>query len=433
MKILFLIFAILTCSFSSHSQSTQKRDDLTVIIEEFLVEMKGLKIPEFDLSFQENLKRIPNLENINNQAVFFEKYFSKLQSIDRNILTRDQVYQYDVLAFEIRLNLERLALEKQLKENSTQDSYDGLFHLPNSKQWYAFYIKKWTSTEISPEDVFDYGVGEVNRIVAEYRNIQEKLGYKNKDEAFYAHLNSPSFLITKEPELLKKFQATRKLAQKNLKEIFETTNIPSIAIKPILNSTKDSPPGYYTENTFYYNFFGDKFSERNIDWLYIHEAVPGHHYETSISNINQFPLLKRFFYSGYSEGWAAYMENLGKDLGFYQDPYQQLGKWEWDMVRSVRLPMDVGLNYLGWTKQQALDFWKKYIPNQDSIAMREIDRIIRWPVQVMSYKLGERAILKLKNDCQKKLGPRFNVRKFHSNILKNGNLPLPILENNFSC
>ena len=197
MKNIFLIFAVLAWSFSSYSQSIQKQNDLTVIVEEFLAGMKDLKIPDFDLSFQENLKRIPKLENINKQAAFFEKYSSKLQSINRNILTKDQVYQYDVLEFEIRLNLERLSLEKQLKESSSQDTYDRLFQLPNSKRWYAFYIKKWTSTDIGPEDIFDYGVSEVNRIVTEYRKIQERLGYKNKDEDFYAHLNSPSFLITK--------------------------------------------------------------------------------------------------------------------------------------------------------------------------------------------------------------------------------------------
>jgi uncharacterized protein (DUF885 family) len=112
----------------------------------------------------------------------------------------------------------------------------------------------------------------------------------------------------------------------------------------------------------------------------------------------------------------------------YKDIYQYLGKWEWDIVRSARIVLDVGLNYIGWTREQAMLFWKKNIKNQDDIAVREIDRMLRWPAQVLSYKVGENEILNLKKACEKKLGSNFDIKRFHSTILNRGSLPLSVLK-----
>ncbi len=122
------------------------------------------------------------------------------------------------------------------------------------------------------------------------------------------------------------------------------------------------------------------------------------------------------------------MEDLGRDLGAYQDPYQFLGKWEWDLVRSARLAIDVGIHAKGWKKSEALSFWKDHVPNQDGIAVREIDRIIRWPAQVISYKVGENTIWRLRNLTQDAEGAKFDLRRFHTLVLKRGSVPLPILE-----
>ena len=137
-----------------------------------------------------------------------------------------------------------------------------------------------------------------------------------------------------------------------------------------------------------------------------------------------------FFYLGFAEGWGAYAEELGKDLGAYKTPYDELGKWEWDIVRSVRVPLDVGLNYYGWTDQQALDFWKKSIRGQDDIAMREIARIRRWPAQVVTYKYGALQILHWKQELRQKQGDQFNIKDFHDRVLDHGSLPLFMVKEN---
>lgn len=127
------------------------------------------------------------------------------------------------------------------------------------------------------------------------------------------------------------------------------------------------------------------------------------------------------------ERTGAYAEDLGNDLSMYDDIYQQLGKWEWDLVRSARLVLDVGLNYEGWTRKQALAFWHQNIRNQDDIAEREIDRMLRWPAQVISYKVGEQEILRLKKQAQDSEGEDFDIRKFHMQVLEHGSLPLDVL------
>ncbi|HMH20681.1 MAG TPA: DUF885 family protein, partial [Puia sp.] len=182
---------------------------------------------------------------------------------------------------------------------------------------------------------------------------------------------------------------------------------------------------YYDNNTFYYNLFDKPYNTRQVDWLFIHEAVPGHHYQSSLRDQSNGSSIQRlFWYSGFAEGWAAYTEELGRQLGLYTTPYAELGKWEWDIVRSVRVPLDVGLNYYGWTDEQALAFWKKNIRNQDDIAMREINRMRRWPAQVVTYKYGALQIMHWKEELQRKEGKDFDIRRFHDRLLRQGNLPL---------
>jgi uncharacterized protein (DUF885 family) len=186
-------------------------------------------------------------------------------------------------------------------------------------------------------------------------------------------------------------------------------------------------PGYYNNGTFYYNLTDKPYNTRAYDWLFIHEGIPGHHYQHFTSPAHPSAVQSLFFYYGFAEGWGAYAEELGKELGLYKTPYAELGKWEWDIVRSVRVPLDVGINYYGWTDEQALAFWKKNIRRQDDIAPREIARIKRWPAQVVTYKYGALQILHWKEELQKKQGAKFDIKAFHSKVLANGTLPLPLI------
>jgi uncharacterized protein (DUF885 family) len=162
-----------------------------------------------------------------------------------------------------------------------------------------------------------------------------------------------------------------------------------------------------------------------MEWLYMHEAIPGHHLQSSLRKQNALEDL--FLYPGNFEGWACYVEYFGKDLGLYADPYEELGKWEWDLVRSARLVIDAGIHYYGWTREQALDYWKKTIPNQDDIAEREVTRVTNWTAQALSYKVGADVIFRMSRQWQR-LHPNDPPSRFRRWYLEQGALPLSVIE-----
>lgn len=402
--------------------------ELKSLIGTFATEYKGLKIPELTLSYVENFTKIQNLSGINRQQTFFKNYYRELKSIDRDELSPEFRYQYDALHYQVKLDLDRLELEKHFKlHEPAQIPAGGIYKLPRGRDWYRYYVKKWASTDLSPTQLIKFGQSEVKRVHSEMKAIQRELGYEGIDKEFFLRLNEPQFTISNEQQLISELHQFKALILRNLNRDFEKLDIPNVDIKPIPNPTKDSPPGYYHEGVFYYNFFGNKFPKRSLEWLFIHEAVPGHHYQFSVAPTTS-PLQELFWYPGFSEGWAAYTEDIGKDMDAYHDPYAYYGKWEWDLVRSVRVVLDVGINYFGWNKAKAIEVWKQNIPNQDSIAEREVDRMFRWPAQVLAYKVGERKFLELRERLKLKQNEDFDLRKFHTLVLERGSIPLTVLD-----
>ena len=181
--------------------------------------------------------------------------------------------------------------------------------------------------------------------------------------------------------------------------------------------------------TFYFNYFNEPFNKRQLDWIFIHEGIPGHHYQIMVNDIiERTDIQQLFWYSGFVEGWGAYVEYLGKELGVYKTLYDEYGKWEWDLIRSVRVALDVGINYYGWSDDKAISFWKAHISDQDDIGWREIARMKRWPAQVITYKYGSDMFLKLLNEAKDK--ERFDYQKFHKELLMYGDIPMSLLEFN---
>ena len=208
---------------------------------------------------------------------------------------------------------------------------------------------------MTPDRIYQFGLGEVERVKSHIETIRKETGLS--EDEFYKHLNDPSFFISNPEVVQQSFERTKAIVYSNLQKIFVKTKIPDLKIERGESKQLAQTPGYYDSNTFYYNLFDKPYNKRQLDWLFIHEAVPGHHYQSSIiAQTKVSDVQNLFFYMGFAEGWGAYAEELGKDLGVYKTPYDELGKWEWDIVRSVRVPLDVGLNYYGWTDQQALEF-----------------------------------------------------------------------------
>ncbi len=425
MKKLFSSLVLMLTFTFVHAQ--QKFSDFS---KDFVKEYNALNLPQLELSYVSGLQHIGSMESVQKQKDFFESIKAGLTTFKLNGLTPEQKTDYRLISYETGLNLERIALEEQwLKNKPDSISKKGIITIPNGKAWYAYLLKRWVNDEVTPNQIFQFGLGEVGRVKSHIEAIRKQTGLS--EEAFYKHLNDPSFFISDPKTVQAAFENDKTIIYANLHKLFSQTKIADLKIERGDARQLAQTPGYYDNNAFYYNLFDKPYNKRQVDWLFIHEAVPGHHYQSSIvSETKVSDVQNLFFYMGFAEGWGAYAEELGKDLGVYKTPYDELGKWEWDIVRSVRVPLDVGLNYYGWTDQQALEFWKKNIRGQDDIAMREITRIRRWPAQVVTYKYGALQILHWREEQQKRQGSNFDIREFHSWVLDHGSLPLFMVKEN---
>jgi uncharacterized protein (DUF885 family) len=403
-------------------------DEASALYREFAEEYGALAVPELTLAYADNLGAIQSEDGIARQHAVLERTATRLAAIGRAALSQPLRVAYDELRFELDLGLERVELERRFRAAGGEIVPGGLGQQVDGARWYALYLKRWTSSRSTPAEVKALGEQEVERVDAEIRRLQAQLGFAGRDGEFLAHLADASFLITDEIVLQDAFAGVRATVAAHLGGQFLETDIPEVGIEPIADAGPDTPPGYYEDGTFYYNFFGGRFQRRNLDWLFLHEAVPGHHYQSTLASRADAPPFARYFwYPGFSEGWGAYGETLGHELGVYRDAYAELGKWEWDLVRSARLVMDVGLNFEHWTRAEALAYWHAHIRGQDAIAEREINRMLRWPAQVASYKVGEARFAALRRRCVGDAREGDAIRGFHHEVLRRGSLPLDAL------
>lgn len=426
MKVFLMAVNILILSYSA----TCAQQTFNQFSKNFVTGYQSMHLPELELSYVSGLQHIGSAESIQKQLDFFTSVKSRLSSYKEENLNPSQKLDFGLIQYETNLNLQRLALEQQwVKNPPAKISTGGIITVPNGKAWYAYLLKRWVSDEVTPDQIYQFGLTEVERVKGHIEAIRKQTGMSEDD--FYKYLNAPSFFINDPDEVQRSFEHTQAIIYSNMPKLFSTTKIADLKIEKGKNQQLAQTPGYYDNNTFYYNLFDKPYNKRQVDWLFIHEAVPGHHYQASIiAQTKVSDVQQLFFYPGFAEGWGAYTEELGQELGVYKTPYDELGKWEWDIVRSVRVPLDVGLNYYGWTDQQALDFWKKNIRGQDGIAMREIARIRRWPAQVVTYKYGALQILHWKQALQKKQGKDFDIRDFHDRVLNHGSLPIFMVREN---
>lgn len=431
-KFKILLFCCVLGFLSNPAFASSTDDRLISLLDSFAKAYQELKIPEFDYSYENNFQTIQDASGILKQRNLFEEYKAKLNTVDRARLSNGIRFLYDLFQYEIQFNLERVALELDFRLHPVQIPTDGLHRLPSYHKWYQLYIKRWSARTITPNELVLLGHREIEKVQLHIKAIQKKLGYEGDNAGFYNHLNSDAFFVTNLETALNLYKQKQASIFAQLPKLFLVSDIKPVDIKPIPDANENTPPGYYTEETFFLNFYGNKHNIRSMDWLFMHEAIPGHHYQHAVSKQTTLPaseFRKLFWYPGHAEGWAAYVEHFGEELGLYNDDYDWLGKWEWDLVRSARLVLDVGIHDLGWTDEKALKFWRENIQNQDHIAAREIARIRRWPGQVVSYKVGEDEIFKIRDAISKQNQSSFDIRQFHHLVVKNGSMPLPALQN----
>lgn len=431
MKTSLIIFGLFTsCLF--YDIATPKSLNFADFMKSFSEGYEALNIPAFTLDYREYFNAIPNLETLQKQEAFFKKqqiglaqfHLKKLQSIDNLYFTH--------LKYEIDLNLRRISLEKDWVEKGREVPNNGLHEMQNYKDWYRLFVKKFTSTNITPEAVHELGKKEVKRVQTEIQKLQKQLGFADSAK-FYQHLQNDTFFLTDKQEILTRYEEIDKTVRQHLSQFIDLQDIPVVIAKEWPNANANTPPGIYlrAENNaggkdiFQYNFYGNRHNTRAMEWLYMHEAIPGHHLQSVTRRNLQAPAFQQlFFYAGNAEGWGCYVEYFGNQVSMYKSPYSYLGKWEWDLVRSARLVIETGIHYYGWSREQALEYWKANIIGQDDIAEREVTRVTNWPAQALCYKVGADFIEKMATKQK-------NRRAFHQEFLTLSYFPLEVVESYF--
>ncbi len=313
--------------------------------------------------------------------------------------------------------------------------------LPDGRAYYDFLAADYTTTALSADEIHAIGLKEVARIRTGMEKIRVEVGFEGDLNAFFAHLRSdPKFFHTTPDALLQAYRAISKRIDPELVKVFRTIPRQPYGVRPIPdNIAPDTTTAYYQQGAsdgsragFYYvNLYKP---EVRPTWemmpLSLHEAVPGHHFQFARGlELPDAPMFRRTaYFVAYGEGWGLYAEQLGYEMGLYDDPYDRMGQLAYEMWRAVRLVVDTGMHAKGWSRERAIAYFKDNAPKTDQDIVNEIDRYIGTPGQALAYKIGQIRISELRARAEQALGPKFDVRDFNDAVLETGSVPLATLE-----
>ncbi|WP_105617304.1 DUF885 domain-containing protein [Vallitalea okinawensis] len=307
----------------------------------------------------------------------------------------------------------------------------GVWDLPNDDEYYQYLLRTHTTTDLTPEEIHNLGLSEVERIKLEIEKVLQETEYK--DLKIPECFDIPSEVYSGDEALAKYEQLIREMDER-LPEMFDIFPEDEIVIKPVPAYRQDSISNYYsipaidlsTPGTYYVNLGYDHWENSMLPLAY-HEGLPGHHFQLTIQVENEdIPVIRKVWYpTAYTEGWALYAEKLADEYGLYETPVQRLGYLQSELLRAGRLVVDTGLHYKRWSRDEAIDYLNGLTGWDTS---REIDRYLIYPGQACSYKIGELKILELREKAKTELGNDFDIKEFHRVILENGAMPLDILE-----
>jgi len=374
------------------------------------------------------------------QSVFFQPILQMPQNFSESDKAR--------LAFAYSQAIEqRIVPAYRRLRNFVQEEYlpktrvtYGLSNLPDGVAWYEQAVRTQTTTSLTPEEIYQLGTQEILRIKQEMERIRTESGLQGNLQEFSRYLakNAPPG-FTNRDELIKGYEAIRQKVTPRLTKLFGRLPKATFEIRTIEEFREKSSPSQYQAASpdgsrpgiFYVNASAIEINPRRAsESLFLHEALPGHHFQISLQREQErLPRFRRFGnYNAFAEGWALYAESLGPELGLYNDPSQYFGRLNSELFRATRLVVDVGLHRKNWSRDQALKFMRETTGASEAGASLEIDRYIAWPAQALSYKIGQLKISAIRSKAERALGTKFDIRAFHDEILKDGAMQLDLLE-----
>ena len=388
-------------------------------------------IPQFEDSFTQDPK-----DNLFYAAI-------KLMPAQFSDATKKSLSAKYASAIDQRLNpsFQKMTAFLKIEYLPAALSSSGIGSLPQGEKMYAAFAKMWTTTDLKPEEIHELGLKEVARLKNEMEKVKKQVGYKGDLVSFFNDLRKkPALKPFKKPEeVIANFEAIYNRIKPNVDKLFSLQPKTPFQIKRTEAFREKTASAEYQQGaadgsrpgTFYVPIPDvSAYSVLEDEDLFLHEAIPGHHFQISLQQENQaLPDFRRFnWFGAYGEGWALYCESLGKELGLYQDPYQYLGMLNNEMHRAIRLVVDTGLHSKGWSREQAIQYSLENEAAGIESITAEIERYMAIPGQALSYKIGQLKIMELRRKAELKFGKNFDIRVFHQKVLESGVMPLALLE-----
>ena len=387
---------------------------------------------------------VAQIDAIINSDIESNPYLKVFLEADENLLTpteKEDLINKAKTLINNEINPAYEELNNFLKDDYLVNSRDsiGIKDIPDGKRYYEELAKHYTTTDLTPDEIHNIGLKEIERIRSEMEEIIELVNWDGDFNSFLNYLRtSPRFYYDNPDDLFDAYLIMSKTIDPLLPKLFNVFPRAPYGVIPIpsesapftttayYNSPSPGRPGY-----FYANLYKpDSRPKYEIPVLTVHEAVPGHHFQISIAQeLENVPTFRKYQgITAFVEGWGLYSEELGEYINLYDDPYDKFGQLTYDMWRAIRLVVDTGMHYKDWSREDAINLFIENSAKSILDIENEVDRYIAWPGQALAYKIGQLKILELRERAEKELGDKYDIKDFHDEVLKRGSLPLDLLE-----